>query len=60
MEAFRHTWPRCDWPAVAVLVAMLAIISAPSLERMTAALRQLQARTAIGGPGGDRRFCDPR
>lgn len=39
MEAFRHTWPRCDWPAVAVLVAMLAIISAPSLERMTAALR---------------------
>jgi len=30
---------RCDWTAIAVLVAMLVIASVPSFERVAAALR---------------------
>lgn len=39
MQALKDTWVRCDWTAVAVLAAMLAIISVPSFERVAAALR---------------------
>jgi hypothetical protein len=39
MIRFQAAVPRCDWTAIAVLVAILAVISVPSLESLATALR---------------------
>jgi hypothetical protein len=39
MGTFRGVWVQCDWIAAAVLVVLLVIASAPSLDRVLAAVR---------------------
>ena len=39
MGHLRAVLSRCDWTAVVVVVAMLAVASVPSFERLIAAIR---------------------